>query len=252
MRKKIAFICLVSLVSVLMSCDTLNQAASTVLTQQGGIGGVLGNATHPSTTEMSSGLKQALNIGVQTGIQLLSKQNGFLGNNAVKLLFPPEAIKIEKALRSIGLNQLCDNVTTSLNRAAENAVKEAAPIFTDAIKQMSFADVTNILLSGQKDAATHYFKQATLNQLTQKFSPIISKSLNSVGATKYWTDVAAKYNTIPFVKPVDTDLTGYVTQKAIDGLFYQIAQEELKIRTNAAARSTTLLQKVFAYADKNI
>src|SRR5690606_800356 len=143
-----------------------------------------------------------------------------------KILFPPEAQKIEKTLRDLGLNQLCDNVITSLNHAAEDAMKEATPIFVNAIKQMTIADATNILL-GEKNAATLYFKDKTTLELTDKFKPVIANSLQQVGATRYWGDLATKYNSLPLVKSVETDLSAYVTQKAIDGLFMEIAQEEL-------------------------
>ena len=136
----------------------------------------------------------------------------------------------------------------SLNRAAEDAAKQAKPIFIDAIKHMSLQDVTNILL-GPKDAATQYFKRTTSVQLTIAFKPVIQKSLNKTNATKYYGDAANEYNKIPFVHKMDPDISAYATQKAIDGLFYQIALEELNIRKNIGARSTPLLQKVFAFAD---
>src|SRR5690606_38034086 len=187
--------------------------------------------------------------GVLEGSDRLSTKDGFLGNLAVKILFPPEAAKIENTLRSLGLNSLTDKVIISLNRAAEDAVKEAKPIFVSAIKQMTIADATNILL-GEEDAATNYFKRVTSAQLMEKFKPVIVNSLGDVGATKYWGDVITRYNSIPLVKPVNPDLSEYVAQKAIDGLFLEIAKEELKIRGNVAERSTNLLQKVFGYADR--
>ncbi|HTM97804.1 MAG TPA: DUF4197 domain-containing protein [Pedobacter sp.] len=203
---------------------------------------------NPTALEIGAGLKQALEIGTSHGADQLSAKDGFLGNLAVKILFPPEAQKVEKTLRSLGLNSLADNVILSINRAAEDAAKEAKPIFISAIKQMTITDATNILL-GNKDAATSYFKRVTTTQLLQKFEPAITASLNKVGATKYWGDAATAYNKIPLVKPVNTNLSNYVAQKAIDGMFYQVAQEELKIRENIGARSTSLLQKVFGYAD---
>ncbi|UKT63543.1 DUF4197 domain-containing protein [Pedobacter mucosus] len=203
----------------------------------------------PTSLEIGQGIKEALQIGVSAGADRLSVKDGFLGNLAVKILMPPEAQKVERTLRSIGLNSLCDNVITSLNRAAEDAATEAKPIFISAIKQMTLTDATNILL-GNKDAATEYFKRVTTAQLLQKFSPIVTTSLNKVNATKYYSDLTTRYNRLPLVKPVNTNLTDYVTQKAIDGLFFEVAQEELKIRGNLNSRSTTLLQKVFGYADK--
>lgn len=235
-------IALLSGTIVFSSCDTLNQVAN----QYGGV--IPNQLGTPTQTEMSSGLKEALQQGIGAGVNKLSAQNGFLGNAAVKIMFPQEAKKVESTLRSLGLNSLCDNVITSLNRAAEDAVKSATPIFVDAIRQMSFQDVTNILLS-DKDAATQYFKRSTNAALVAKFSPIINSSINKVGATKYWKDVTTTYNKIPLVTPVSTDLTAYVTERAISGLFKEIAAEELKIRQSTASRSTALLQKVFAYAD---
>jgi len=228
---------------LLNSCDVQSQAQIGNILKQIPAGG------NPTTTEIASGIKQALELGTSAGADRLSAKDGFLGNLAVKILFPPEAQKVEKTLRSIGLGSLADNVILSLNRAAEDAAKEAKPVFVSAIRQMTIADATNILL-GNKDAATNYFKRVTTSELMAKFSPIIASSLSKVNATKYWTDAAAQYNKIPLVKPVNTDLSSYVTQKAIDGMFVQIAQEELKIRDNIGARSTTLLQKVFGYADK--
>lgn len=189
-------------------------------------------------------------MGTNTSAEKLNAKDGFLGNMAIKILFPPEAKKAENTLRSLGLNQLCDNVITSLNRAAENAAAEAKPIFISAIKQMTIADATNILLGKQSDAATQYFKRVTNAQLTEKFKPVIQSNLGKVGATKYWGDVVSRYNQLPLVTDINPDLTAYVTQKAIEGLFVQIAREELNIRQNFSARSTSLLQKVFGYADR--
>ncbi len=214
---------------------------------------ILGGGTTtgtPSTLEIASGIKEALEIGTSRGADQLSAKDGFMGNLAVKILFPQEAQKVEKTLRSLGMGKLADNVILSLNRAAEDAAKEAKPIFISAIKQMTITDATNILL-GNKDAATNYFKRVTTAQLMQKFKPVINTSLAKVGATKHWSTAANQYNRLPMVKSVNTDLSDYVAQKAIDGMFIQVAQEELKIRDNLGSRSTSLLQKVFGYADKN-
>jgi hypothetical protein len=205
---------------------------------------------NPTSSEIASGIKEALQLGTSASAERLNAQNGFLGNAAVKLLFPPEAQKVEKALRSLGLNQLCDNVITSLNRAAEDAVIEAKPIFISAIKQMTISDASSILLGKQSDAATQYFQRVTNDQLSAKFKPIIQSSLAKVGATRNWTEVVSRYNQIPLVTDINPDLTGYVTQKAIDGLFMEIAKEELKIRQNVSSRNSILLQKVFGYADR--
>lgn len=241
--KKTGIIALLSGIIVISSCDSLNQVANQY-------GGTIVNALGtPTNAEIGTALKQALESGAGASTSKLSATNGFLGNAAIKILMPPQAQKVESTLRSLGLNSLCDNVITSLNRAAEDATKEAKPILVNAIKQMTFADVTNILL-GDKDAATQYFKRTTTASLTEKFKPIVSNSINKVGATKYWTELTTTYNKIPLVTPVTTDLTSYVTERAIAGLFVEVAQEELKIRENVGSRSTALMQKVFAYADQ--
>ncbi len=242
--RKTGLLALLTPTLLLSACDAQTQ---------GQIGNILnqvatGVNVSPSSLEIANGLKQALELGTTAGATRLSAKDGFFGNTAVKILFPTEAQKVESTLRSVGLGSLADNVILSLNRAAEDAAKEAAPIFVNAIKQMSISDAANILL-GNKDAATQYFKRVTTAQLMEKFSPVISKSLSKVGATKYWSDAASAYNKLPLVKPINTNLTQYVAQKAIDGMFVQVAQEELKIRDNISARSTGLLQKVFGYAD---
>jgi hypothetical protein len=236
------YIILTGIVS-LSSCDVQSQSQLGNLLKKIPVTGT------PSTLEIAQGIKQALEIGTSESADRLSLKDGFFRNAAVKIIFPPEAQKVEKTLRGLGLGSLADNVVLSLNRAAEDAAKEAKPIFVAAVKQMTITDATNILL-GNQNAATDYFKRVTTAQLLSRFSPIVASSLNKVNATKYWSDAAGQYNRLPLVKPVTTDLSGYVTQKAIDGMFIEVAQEELKIRNNVNARSTTLLQKVFGYADK--
>lgn len=205
----------------------------------------------PSPFEIGSALKDALQQGTSKSTNLLSAVNGYFGNPAVKIVFPPEAQKAEKALRDMGLGKLCDNVILSLNRAAENAAKDAEPIFLSAIKRMSINDVSGVLL-GPKDAATQYFRKTTTAQLTAQFKPVIQASLNKVNATKYYGQAAGEYNKLPFVKHINPDITDYATQKAIDGLFVMIAKEELNIRQNISARSTPVMQKVFAFAAKTV
>jgi hypothetical protein len=204
----------------------------------------------PSTLEIGKALKQALEQGTSKSANQLSAVNGFFGNAAIKILFPPQAQKAENTLRALGLNKLCDNVILSLNRAAEDAAKQAAPIFINAIKHMTLEDVTNILL-GSPDAATQYFKRTTTADLVDKFKPVIQVSLDKVGATRFYGDVAKTYNKVPFVSKINPDIADYATEKAIEGLFIQIAIEELNIRQNIHARPTQLLQKVFSFADKN-
>jgi hypothetical protein len=197
---------------------------------------------------MVGGIKDALLQGTTKSTNQLSAVNGFLGNAAVKILFPPEAQKAEKTLRSLGMGKLCDQVIVSLNRAAEDAAKQAEPIFIDAIKHMTVTDATNILL-GPPDAATQYFKRTTSAALFAKFKPVIQVSLNKVNATKYYGNVAGEYNKLPFVKHLNPDIADYATQKAIDGIFIEIAAEELNIRKNLSARSTPLMKKAFSFAE---
>lgn len=228
---------------LLSGCDTLNQIASNA-------GDVLtSGSVIPTDSEVGSGLKQALEVGIGAGAQRLSLTDGYLGNSLVKILFPPEAQKVENTLRDLGLDGMVDKVIVSINRGAEKAAKEAAPIFVSAIKSMTFQDAMNILLNKDKEAATSFLKGATFTQLEQRFTPIIDRSLNETNATKYWSEAITRYNKIPLVQDMNPDLTSYVTQKALDGLFLMVAKEELKIRDNVSARSSDLLKKVFGYAD---
>ncbi len=202
----------------------------------------------PSDQEISGGIKEALQQGIIKSSDQLSAVNGFFNNAAVKILFPPQAQKAEATLRKLGLNKLCDNVILSLNRAAEDAAKQAKPVFISALKQMSVKDATSILL-GPSDAATQYFKRTTTDSLAAKFRPVVHQSLDKVGATQYYSQAATAYNKVPFSSgKVDPDIENYVTQKAISGLFLEIAQQELQIRQNLSSRPTALLQKVFGYA----
>lgn len=234
-----------------VQCDTLSQMAASTGTGPGTPAGGSTAGNPVSSNEIASGIKQALSQGLDRSIQSLAVKDGFLGNAAVKILMPPEARKVESTLRGIGLGSLCDNLIQSLNRAAESAVKEAAPVFVSALSQLTIRDATNILLSGQQDAATEFFKRTTTEELTRKFSPIVEQALGKHQVAKYWGTVMTRYNQIPLVNDkVETDLNKYVTQKAIDGLFHQVAQEELNIRNNlGGTRTTPLLKKVFGYAD---
>jgi hypothetical protein len=173
----------------------------------------------------------------------LASVDGFLKNAAVKVLLPPELQQVEQSLRKLGMGKLVDDAITSMNRAAEDAAGQAAPIFLNAIKQMTVQDGFAIL-RGADTSATSYLRNKTLAPLTDVFRPVIQGSLEKVGATKYWADMINAYNKVSFNK-VNPDLTGYVTDKALYGVFYQVAQEEVNIRKNPAARTTDLLKKVF-------
>jgi hypothetical protein len=231
-------------------CDTLNSIARTtadVLTE--GTGSNTGTYT-PSILDMGNGLKSALNAGITNGANRLSLNDGYFGNSLLKIMMPPEAKQVESTLRSIGMGKLVDDAILSFNRGAENAAKEAAPIFISAIKQMTFNDAKNILLSGDKKSATTFLKNATTTSLNAAFRPVIEKSLQSVDATKYWGDVINTYNQIPLMKKVNPDLTSFVTEKALEGLFTMVEKEEIKIRDSIGARTTDIMQKVFGWADK--
>jgi hypothetical protein len=203
-----------------------------------------GTASGLTTDEVGKGLKEALTIGVKKGAVQLSSVDGFLGNAAVKILLPPEAQQVEKKLRALGFNKQVDDAIVSMNRAAEDAAKSAAPIFVNAITSMSITDAFGIL-KGSDTAATVYLKTKTTAPLTAAFTPVIDSSLSKVGASQLWSALFAQYNKIPFIKNVNPDLKGYVTDRALAGMFYQVAQEEAKIRKNPAAQTTDLLKKVF-------
>ena len=197
-----------------------------------------------STADISAGLKEALTNGTNKGTATLSQADGFFGNAAVKILLPPEAQKVESTLRRMGLGKQVDDAILSMNRAAEDACKSAAPIFVNAIKQMSFEDAANIL-RGSDTAATGYLRGKTTADLTTAFSLVIKQSLEKVDATKYWNTLITTYNKIPFQKKVNPDLAAYVTDKSLNGVFYQIALQEKSIRQDPAARTSDILKKVF-------
>lgn len=202
-----------------------------------------------SQTEMGNGLKEALNNGITKQVSKLTTTDGFFRNEVVKILLPEEIQKVDTKLRQLGMSKLADEGLKVLNRAAEDAVKEATPIFVDAVKQMTFTDAKNILL-GNESSATTYLQTSTSTALYGKFNPVIKNSFAKVGADKIWTQIITKYNSIPLVKKINPDLTDYTTNKAMEGVFKMIAVEEKDIRTNFSARTSDLLKKVFALQDK--
>lgn len=201
-----------------------------------------------STEQVISGLKEALVKGAGTSVAEASKANGFLGNPKIKIPFPPEVQKVEDKLRSIGLGSQVDQFVETLNHGAEEAAKEAKPIFVNAIKQMTVQDAWGIL-KGSDNAATHYLEDKTSPDLKAKFQPVIKRALDKTSATKYYSDLVNTYNKIPFVEKVNPNLDAYATDRALTGLFTLVANEERNIRANPAARTTELLQKVFAKQD---
>lgn len=194
--------------------------------------------------EVGAGLKEALTNGVEKGVDRLSTPDGYFKDLAIKILLPEEAKKVESKLRSLGQDKMVDDAIESLNRAAEDAANGAKDIFVDAITSMTVNDAMSIL-RGEDDAATNYLEKSTRAALVAKFKPVIKNSLDKVGATKHWNTVFTTYNKIPLVQKVNPDLEDYTTNKAIDGLFVQIAKQEKEIRENPAARVSDLLKKVF-------
>lgn len=194
-------------------------------------------------------MRQALDNGIKNQVTKLTSKDGFYRNELVKILLPQELQAVDKGLRKIGLSNLADEGIKVLNRAAEDAVKTATPIFIDAVKGITFNDAKNILL-GEQNAATNYLQTRTSEKLYQSFSPVIDNSFSKVGADKVWSNLITKYNAIPFVKKVNPDLTAYVTNEALKGVFTMIELEEKEVRTKICHRNSILLRQVFALQDK--
>ncbi len=221
-----------------------------ISTQAQGLKGLMNKAKDAvsggslSTTDIVSGLKEALTQGATKGSNTLSQVDGFFANAALKILLPPEAQKVEKTLRSLGMGKLVDDAILSMNRGAEDAAKSAAPIFVNAIKEMSVQDAVGIL-KGSDTAATGYLRAKTTTDLTTAFRPVIETSLAKVDATKHWNTMVTAYNKVPLVQKINPDLTAYVTDKALGGIFYQVGLEEKNIRKDPLARTSDILKKVF-------
>ena len=219
------------------SCAELQDVVSQ-LPQAGGI----------SNAEMASGLRQALDFGIDKQVTKLTRKDGFYKNELVKILLPEELQKLDDGLRAVGLGNLADEGLKALNRAAEDAVKEATPIFVNAVKDITFNDAKNILL-GEDDAATTYLNSKTQTELYNKFKPVIDNSFSKVGADQIWTNLITRYNNLPLTNDVNPDLTDYVTTEALKGVYTMIAVEEKEIRNKVSSRTTDLLKKVFALQD---
>ncbi len=232
MKKILALVILLNFTA----CAELQQVVNQL--PQGGI----------SELDIANGLREALDLGIDKQVAKLTETDGFFKNELVKILLPEELQKVDKALRDIGLSNLADEGLKVLNRAAEDAVGEATPIFVNAVKEITFNDAKNILL-GNNDAATDYLKSKTQTALYDKFNPVIKNSFSKVGADQIWENLINKYNSIPFTSNVNPDLTDYVTGEALKGVYTMIAVEEQEIRTKVSARGTALLQKVFALQD---
>ncbi|MAW96517.1 MULTISPECIES: DUF4197 domain-containing protein [unclassified Leeuwenhoekiella] len=233
MKKIVALV----FIFTLSACAELQSVVDSLPNQVG-----VDNAT------IASGLRQALDFGIEKQVTKLTQKDGFYGNPLVKILLPEELQKVDRTLRSVGLSSLADEGLRVLNRAAEDAVSEATPIFVDAVKGITFTDAKNILL-GNDTAATSYLQNRTQTALYAKFNPVIQNSFSKVGADKIWTDLITRYNALPLTNDVNPDLTDYVTNEALKGVYTMIAVEEKDIRTNLAARTTALLKRVFALQD---
>ncbi|MFN3916203.1 MAG: DUF4197 domain-containing protein [Flavobacteriales bacterium] len=230
----------------ILACNDLNKVVGTA-------NSVLGPTEQGLTNdEVIAGLREALSVGANNSTAMASKEDGFLKNEAIKLLFPPDAIKVRDKAIQLGLTNQVERFEMTLNRAAEVATKEAGPIFLNAIKNMSVSDGFTIL-KGDKNAATNYLREKCTAELRTKFRPKVEQATKTVELTKYWEPLTKAYNTSTILtgkEDVNTDLDGYVTDNAIKGVFHLVEQEEAKIRENPAARVTDILKKVFGSLDK--
>ncbi len=237
MLKSIFPFLLVALGLLLSRCDTLRSVANEAMRE-------------PTAAEVGQGLKEALNRGVSNGVNTLSTRDGYF-KSPYKILLPPEARVVTDRLKGVpGFSNLENELLERINRGAEEAAKEAGPIFLSAIRSMTFQDAFNILM-GADNAATDYLRRTTYSALYDKFKPVMVRALDNIGANKLWRDATTAYNQIPLVNKVNTDLGDYVTTEALKGLFAKIEEEERNIRRNPVARTTALLQKVFARQDRN-
>lgn len=235
------FIVIPVMLFLLLGCAELHQVVNQLPgSTMGGVGGV-------SDTQISNGLKQALELGVVNGVDVLGKKDGYFGNQMVRILLPEELQGVDRTLRNIGLGSLADEGLKLLNRAAEDAVTEATPIFINAITSMTITDATGILMGGQ-GSATRYLEDKTTAQLITAFQPKVQNSLGKVGADSIWEQIITQYNNFTG-QNVIPDLNTYVTQQAVNGLFLMIAEKENGIRGNISQRTTPLLQEVFILQD---
>ena len=207
-------------------------------------GAGLGEKSGPGDDQITAGLKEALSIGTGNAVTATSKTNGYFGNQAIKILMPEKIQKVAGVLGKVGYQEEVDDFVLSMNRAAEKAAPRAKAIFIESIRQMTIEDARKIL-GGGDTAATEYFKAKTSGKLYEAFQPIVSSSMNEVGTTRSYKEMMGKYTALPFTSAESMDLDRYVTNKALDGLFYLVGQEEIKIRKDPAARVTDLLKSVF-------
>ena len=234
--RKIIFVLFISV--LLTSCDLLMEVAQSD-----------GSIVSPALTEreVAEGLKEALNVGIANTVKTVSATNGFYKNPQIVIPFPEEAIRVKEICESAGLKNQVVQFEEKLNRAAELASKKATEVFITAIKQMTIRDAIS-LLQGSDDAATQYFKRTSTSKLYETFYPVVKNATDEIMLAQYWTPLVNKYNTVTMItggQQVDTDLNNYVTNKAIEGLFFMMAKEEAKIRKDPVARINDILKKVF-------
>jgi hypothetical protein len=234
--KKITFILLISV--SLTGCEELYNMTRQTLKD-------------PSQQEIATGMKESLLVGAENAIKNLSAKGGFSSNELVRISFPPEAQRMESALRNIGLNNAVDRFVATMNESAEIASGYAFDIFAGAVRQMTFNDVMEIFL-GPEDAATQYLKRTTSGQLESAFNPVIKNAIDQVELTALWNPLVSTYNDIPFTRPVNPNLEEYITEQAMNGIFLMVAGEEAKIRENPQARINDILKRVFNYRDRQM
>lgn len=237
MLRRLKILSILTVSFLILSCETLNI---------GNIG--VSNNSSLTNREVIAGLREALSVGSENAVQTASRRDGFFRHPIISIPFPPQAKHVETQLRAIGLNQPVDRTIEAFNRAAEEASKEAVEIFLSAIRQLSIQDGLTILRSGGY-AATNYLKDRTSDQLYNRFKPIVTKATDKVMLTRYWDEIMDRYNQIPFMQPVHVDINDYTTNRAIDGLFHLIGEEERKIRENPVARVSEQLRRVFGSQD---
>jgi len=230
MKKILSLLIVVCLFS---SCETLSNLPG------------MNAATTVTEADAGQGIKEALAQGAVTAVLNLNKENAFFGSDIYKVFLPADAQKVESTLRNLGMGKQVDKAILQINRAAEDAVGYAKPVFIDAIKQMTLTDALNIV-KGEKNAATNYFRQKTTGKIIEAFTPSIQRSLDKLDATRYYSEIVTIYNKLPTTfNKVNPDLNGFVAAKATDALFDQVEKEEANIRANPLARTTDILKKVF-------
>lgn len=238
-KKRISLTFLSVIIALLSLATTLDAGLLDMMKEMGGPA-----KTGSDEGTAASGLKEALSIGTENAVKDVSRVDGYFGNPAIKILMPENIQKVADVLGKVGYRKEVDDFVLSMNRAAEKAAPRALSIFVDAIKEMTFYDARGILEGGDT-AATEFFKRKTHDKLYSAFRPVVSSRMDEVGVTRYYKEMMGKYESIPFIDKQSVDLDHYVTNKALDGLFYMVGREEKKIRTDPAARVTDLLKEVF-------